>query len=426
MKGIWLIVFNFILLIARAQDSSSQRAYGQGAAKYITIGKAKKDEHLTGKIYFKGVRFVDNRLDTSVVGYSINSNSGSVVKVNFKGGLSAVNRYVNANYKNAFTEDKDSLIVIVNEFRMGFATYKYSGVHDYRLVRMKLLLAGKYKDRIALLGTYDTTLVYKREFIHYYVACAKKALKSILVQADHLARREGDLAEKGGLEKGGLEKGGLAEKGDLSEKLTEKQFFARYVPVNRPVYPILRDSCLKKGVYLDFHQFLANVPLDCLPDQGTMAPYFTGKDADYLPEYEEINDVNVWARGDWRANMDSSNIWGYCDGNMVYVNAGSGAGFYPYIRNGNSFTIASRGKMRNPHPQKTIVTVVEIVGFVALIVAIAWLCRNNSSGFSGFSPSGGSGYIPPLPPPKVSVTTGGKTYRLWGDEINMQTGKLKF
>jgi hypothetical protein len=395
------LLFYIILMIARAQDDPSPEVIRQGDTRYIRIGKAKKDEHLAGKIHFRGVRFIDNREDSSVAGYSINPENATVVKINFKGGMAGVNPYLNTNYKNAFMADKDSLIVIVNEFRIGFATYRYSGVADHRLIRMKLLLASKYRDHMALIGSYDTTLVYKRDFIHYYVACTKKALKNILERADDLVRQEGD---QGG-------------------KMTEKQFFARYVPVNRPEYPILRDSHLQQGVYLNFRQFLANAPIPSAPEQGSIWPYPAGQSADSLPEYEEANDI--LAMNSLGANLDSNSIWGYCDGKIVYVNTGYEAGFYPFIRNGNGFMMASREKLRNPHPQKTVVTVVEIVGFVALIVAIGWLCRNSGS-FPAISPGGGSPVIPVRQPPKIAVVAGGKTYRLWGAGIDMQTGKLAF
>lgn len=154
MTLLWKVVlFNFVLFFTGLHKVCAQSAVTPVTTRYISLKKTKKDESLSGRIHFSGIRLIDNRIDSS----SINTcfTAEKIYKVNFKGGFPAVNSYVNENYRNDWTKDGDSLLVLVNDFRVSIADHPTTPFKAYFLLRMRLVFAQKNKDMLTVLGGED-------------------------------------------------------------------------------------------------------------------------------------------------------------------------------------------------------------------------------------------------------------------------------
>ena len=208
-----------------------------------------------------------------------------------------------------------------------------------------------------------------------------------------------------------------------TDMLTEEQFMGRYVPVNEYDYPIMKDSYLRKGVYLNFLQFVSNSPQ---------------QETDDLPEYESTpGHDDMMAEVSRFAKAGSNAVWGYCDGKTVYVNTWCWTGFYPLVRRGNHFDLTAKAERKRVEAPavhaSTVITIVKIVATVALIGGVLYLTRGNSSNLNlDLFPSGGSGsgsYSTAdisAPLPRITLPVGDKRYEVLATRINMRTGVLEF
>ncbi|MDR3712814.1 MAG: hypothetical protein P4L51_08365 [Puia sp.] len=425
---------------------------GHFMTKYIRIVWDKKEKPLPGSIPFSGTRFIDDRLDTgSIANFFL---GGERLRLNLENGFSTVNQYVKDGYGSNFSDDRDSLLVMVNDFSTS-GCYGKAGqrliTKRYQLIRLKAELAEKHGRDLTPIGSIDTLLVFEYHRSKGYRSGIKQAIRKILLQAGDLSKNQVTSAGQ-----------------PVVGKLTEESFVEKY-GWNGRGYAILRDKDLKRGVYLDFRQFVDNSPqpgiLVSVEEHPKKMPDSAGlQEQEEMPEYQEVTLSKPVTDSGRSVKLDSSNIWGYCDGNIIYVNSKSRAGFYPLTRDGFLYNIPATNekaaKARTARRGSTVMTIVGVAAVVALVVVVVCLSRNAPSGGSssrgggGSSGRGGSGrgggggssaahHNPPnidfgsfsggpvsygniFILPEIIVTDGGSSYKTRATRIDMQTGLLVF
>ena len=332
---------------------------------YIDIGAPYTDELITTKIGFNGIRFIDNRIDTSSIGYVC---ADRFYKVNFKNNLAfEFNNYVESNFKQNLTQGEDSLLIIIDNFRISPTSTEIPDGKEVQFVKIKLLCAKKNKNQISVLRIYDTLLFYKRKtHERTRVDCIRKMLRNIILNANELA----------------LEKSGPYE------ELTKTEFFKKYVNQARGMF--FKDSGIKKGVYTSFEEAMTNSP----------------KYKDYQLKYKNYYYIEVSDNNGKRINWED--IWGYSDGKTIYVYAKSTEIFYPLIKEGNSLTISL--KSANPQADKKSSQVAN--GFLLSFSVLT----HTASGPAAYG----------VVPPKIYQKFGTKKYEMEAGGINMQTGEIDF
>jgi hypothetical protein len=363
------------------QNSSAQRPDEPFMTRFLALGKPGKGQSLSTNISFSGLRFIDNRIDTSCIGFvrdmyvaypnGRSAWSGRTGKVNFKNVLTAeLNNYVDANFGGSFSGNKDSLLIVINYFRVSSVSDEFSSIEP-QIVKVKLLFAKKYAERISKIGEYDGSFCYKKRSCKiFYVDCIKKALADILLKASSFG--SDTLDPPGGL--------------------TENEFLAKYV--NRAERPVLQDSALKRGVYANFEQAIANSP----------------QYPDYEPRYEHLASYDIVVKDKNGAVVRWDRNWGYSDGKRIYVFGDPSMSLvYPLIKKGNSLIISlesadsaadrSRARIGN-----------------AFMLILAGLSHGVAGGPVDYS----------VQQPKTTEMIGGKTYETAGIEINPETGRIDF
>jgi hypothetical protein len=280
------------------------------ATKLIELDKPGKGETLFQSMNFSGVRFLDNRIDTSSLGFIrdmyINNPHGISAwikggKVNFLNSLTdEFNSYVNSNFKGLFASTGDSLLVVINYFRVSSKSEEFPD-DEPQLVKLNLLFARKNADRASIVGEYDSLLVFKsRSYQTYYTGPIKKALREILVTANSLMTAGVSPPETG----------------------PEDAFLKKYT--ERAGAGVLQNALLKRGVYANFQQVLTNSP----------------QYVNYEPAYADVASYNIVVRDSSGAKLGWKQIWGYSDGNTE-----NASGQWVYAA-GGGFITRSRGGSR--------------------------------------------------------------------------------
>jgi hypothetical protein len=375
MKRVYLITY---LILVEWQGLPAQEI--NKATKLIELDKPGKGETLFQSMNFSGVRFFDNRIDTSSLGsirdmYIKNPNGTSAWikggKVNFSNSLTdELNSYVKSNFKGSFTSTGDSLLVVINYFRVSSKSEEFPD-DEPQLVKLNLLFARKNANQTSIVGEYDSLLVFKsRSYQTYYTGPIKKALREILITANNL----------------------LTAGVSPSETWSEDAFLKRYT--GRPGARVLQNALLKRGVYANFQQLLTNSP----------------QYVNYEPAYADVASYNIVAKDSSGAEVGWKQIWGYSDGNTVYVFGNeANSAVYPLIKEGNSLTISLKSPDSAGDRSRTRVA----NGFM-LVAAVL------SRGAAGSAVDIG------VILPTITEKVGRKTYRTTGTEINIQTGEIDF
>src|ERR1700722_10998479 len=305
-------LFNLILQEIIIQSCLAQQHDTTIKTEYIEIGAIEKTELLINKINFSGVRFIENRVDASSIGYMLKTpfiisgtkafyGTHALLKINFTNGLcSSLNNYFNDQLKNSFSEIADSLLVIVDYLRVSSVNGDDMEDTHTQFIKLKLVMVKKHDGKLIQLRTLDSLIRYKRKtFKKDFADCIKYTLKNILLETSlQLANLNNE------------------------EYVTEKEFCEKKLIATHE--NILKDSNLKIGVYTNFNEVVANSP----------------KYSSYYTRYEDsINyDIRVY---DGNREISWNDIWGYCDGKTIYVRAEPNReNFYPLIREGNSLTIS--------------------------------------------------------------------------------------
>jgi hypothetical protein len=391
MKQVWLISCLILMGVraVRAQQPNPNPRHvykfvppapDQSYTRYIDLGKPGKDETLPQQMNISGVRFLDNRIDTSSIGFARDvdvdfpnwtSTSFRLAKVNFNGSLPDIfSDYVNANFKGSFSATGDSLVIVINYFRVSSKSDHFSDI-DPQLIKLNLLFARKEADRIFILGEYDTLLAFKgRSAQPYYTAPVKKALKEVMLKANEL----------------------MIAVTSPAEILPEDAFLKKYT--GRFSTPVLQSVVLEKGAYGNFRQALTNSP----------------QYPRYDPAFTEIVTYDIIVKDTNGVRIGFNKIWGYCDGNTIYVfSRHGGADVYPLIKKGNSLIVSLRNA--DSAADRTSARIVNGYMVIAAILThgIAGSAVNDQIG-----------------PPVVTVRAGRKTYQTVGAEINMETGEIDF
>jgi len=408
MKWIWLTCFSLPVFSAMpqpafAQDDTLMLQHTQVLlpdtlvkTTYIQLRLLYKEEVLPGKMNFSGVSFLDNRSDTSKVGYLYQlhhdrSHSCNLwVKANLANGLApALGNYVDTYFRNSLSPDKDSLVVRIKDFRVGYGTVYPQGdimgifPQSPWLIRVRLEIAQKQKDQLSLLGVLDTVFLFKKggaDFAGSFI----QVIRSILLKGNALTS-------------------------DTSRRVSaspEERFPSTLD------HPILKDSVLNKGAYADFSQFLINRP---------SYPICYRKDTGVIREYP-ITSFGV--RDSLNKEVDPGKIWGFCDGKRVYVRNGC-CTFYPFDKDDRTFT-CSLFKTHNALAlQPTVEKPKEKIHIIPLLILLPLfiLAAEHQVPIPAIS-TGGDPVL--VERPYYMLVSDKKHYIIWGTDVDMQTGKVQF
>ena len=83
-----LLVFTLLLPFATPQKSAAQPTDTTVRTKYVELRLLYKEEVLPGKISFSGVRVLDNRADSTKIGYVFDYTHGKIwARANLKNGV---------------------------------------------------------------------------------------------------------------------------------------------------------------------------------------------------------------------------------------------------------------------------------------------------------------------------------------------------
>jgi hypothetical protein len=388
MKRIFLILlFTLILQQIIIENCSAQQHDTAIKKDYIEIGAHENTQLPVNKINFNGVRFIDNRVDTSSIGYIIKQplyRSGknamygpkAFVKINFTNGLcTSLNNYFNIQLKNSFSELSDSLLVIVDHLRVSSIDGDDMEATHTQFIKLKLIMVKKHDGKLTQLRILDSLIRYKRKtFKKDFADCIKYTLKNIILKTSLQFSDSNN-----------------------EEYVTEKEFYEKESIAVRG--NIFRDLNLNIGVYANFSEVVANSP----------------KYSSYYMRYEDsINyDILVY---DGNREIYWNDIWGYCDGKNIYVHAESNReNYYPLIREGNSLTISLK-PANFKVKEKASRSAEKIASGVMLIPAV----------LSHGAASGSPGNFSNIEPPKIYDKISKREYEIEGACINMQTGEIDF
>jgi len=346
--------------------------------RFIELDAPAKEALLPSVLHYSGVRFIDNRIDTSCIAFirnmCITSQTG---KINFKGRLTdELNNYAYTNFKNSFSGTRDSLLVVINYFRLSSESDEFPGGIEPQFVKCSLLFARKQGGRVSLLSQCDTLLAFKRKPVSAnYKESIKMAMTVILLKGNTL-----------------IDKAEADSTPGSPATYPETDFLRRYV--SQPRLPILQDSTFKRGVYANFQQALLDSP----------------QYPDYEPRYPNPS-YYILVKDSNGAKVKWNNIWGYSDGKTIYVFSQLDDGLvYPLIREGNSLVISLANA--DTATDKTNARAINIV-----LLATAILSRGAIVGTA-------AGYG--IDPPRITEKLGRKKHVAIGTEINMRTGEIEF
>ena len=343
---------------------------------YLDIHAGSKEAPISQLTSFRGVRFIDSRADTSLIGYMYFANLGNCYRFNLKDNFAIVNNYLNHIPEKGRPVGKDSLLVVVNDFRIGYARPDDKPEYKrYQALRCRLLLAVKHEDRITVVGNYDTMLLRFGSI----ESNIKSGLKKILRQANLLAKSQSPDAHSYT----------ETEFMQLAGEGSDRAQLARY--------PIMQDTCWHNGVYLTYQQFLADAPATI-----TNEP------------------------------IDSGKIWGYCKGDTVYIRIGLRS-YYPLVRSGNQIIVYAPLELGRPVAPVVKMSTGQIIGKVVLVTialgTLGILAIHNIPA-PAISPGGGEVDNDRLalstPYPDVPLILHQKTYSVWANRLNLSTGQLEF
>lgn len=347
--------------------------------RFIQLDAPAKDELPPSVFRYSGVRFIDNRIDTSCIAFIRNMRdwTGKTGRINFRDRLTdELNSYVHTNFKDSLSGTGDSLLVVINYFRLSSESDEFPGGIEPQFVKCSLLFARKQGDQVSLLGLCDTLLAFKRRPISAnYKESIKKAMTAILLKGNIL-----------------MGKAALSKADSTTASYTETDFLRRYATL--PGLPIFTDSIFKRGVYANFQQALLDSP----------------QYPDYRPRYPNPG-YYITVQDSNGAEVKWYNMWGYSDGKIIYVFSRLDDGLvYPLIRDGNSLIISLANA--DTAAERATARVFNVV-----LLAAAILSRGAFAG----SPSDYS-----IDPPRITEKIGKKKHVAIGTEINMRTGEIDF
>ncbi len=309
----------FLILVSLTAFCQTKQEIIPAKLKEDIITIQAKDNIAAGYNFpFSSVKVIDYRFDTSKIGFGRSRNAYNekrslfaaypFKKIILKKGLQqSVENFYNDYYKNCFSNDSIQLLIVIKRFWadpfpnsqvkrqkifiVQESTFDLYVGFEFFMNKNKLYLPLKRIDTVFQISANTSNIEYldfkeKKYSIYEYVLT--KVFESLNYQmyADHFETSKN--------------KKTLAELIAFSER--------------RFNYPILKDSILKKGIYMNFSEFRNNQPsienykLEIKKKIGKLL--YNGNDSSQVLKY-----------------------WGYCDGEKIY----NGDLEYPLSRVENTF-----------------------------------------------------------------------------------------
>lgn len=269
---------------------------------------------------FSAVKIMDYRFDTSKIGFAkskavFTSSSYSFKKIAVKNGLqSAVESFYNAYYKNRFSKDSTQLLIVIKRFwadplpnlqvqQQATKIYRESSQDLYIQFEFFFNRGGWYLPLKRVDTVFQVTSELNLELYSFkekQYGLYEYALTKVFESPNYLLYA------------------------DRIENSKNRRTLEEVIRFNnkRFSYPILIDTVLKKGVYLNFSEFRNNQP--------AITEF-------KITEKRKIGKLLFNNNGNDRTQI--INFWGYCDGTNIY----SGGLQYPLYRAGNTFEFFNDG-----------------------------------------------------------------------------------
>ncbi len=295
------------------------------------------------KLPFSKIRIIDSRPDTSKIGYAFDNDiftgkKRSFQRVQFRNGNGhAIERYYAAYFSNAFTQNDFELLIVMKRFWLSAnvisnekrveasnsvgADEKLYCKWEYYLGKNGKYLPAKRVDTVLIIaGDPDRYNYYKTERERYQEL--KSALNKLVEMLDY---------------------SNAVNQFDNQPGKTLEQIYTFNNRLN--MIPVLQDTAIRRGVYLNFEEFKNNRPsiLD-----------FTEKKTRYRLTNTENYLEN--AKGE-----TISNYWGYSDGQVIrYGMLGNEKMFR--VQNTFCFFIKVSGYVVNRNTKATDLTTNNAIG----------------------------------------------------------------
>ncbi|MBC7588157.1 MAG: hypothetical protein H7178_07320 [Chitinophagaceae bacterium] len=246
---------------------------------------------------FASIQFLDARFDQSCIGYADHKNNKSILnKVKPKGSLTT---YLTSSFNNKGQQEAISktLLCVIHSFRIIEIDSSVGKDHKKRYLINKLVakvdvFVEQNKQYHAALR-YDSILIdtsykiaYKQHIIQLFAHSLTKRILSVNINR-------------------ALQKTGYSYN-DIVVSINEKYEI-----------PILKDTVYKKGVYVNFNEFVKNKP--------------TYEDYE-IKKAVELDNVYVKENGNY---VLERNVFGYSDGKQIWIKLGNN--FFLLNKIGNSF-----------------------------------------------------------------------------------------
>lgn len=373
-----LIVIFLITWMLRITESAAQGIQDSIMPKLVELGLP-SDAELKYKSNFSGVRFFDNRFDTSNIGYSLqmvkypkiqkNYACLSFEKVQFKRNLAeTLNNYYNSKTENISNSNLDSLWIVIKELRISSVSAGSDG-EEPQFAKVHLLLAKKHNSQIYSLQQYDTSIRCKgNSYKVSYSDCLKKIIQLAIVKAGKFSFHES------------------------MDSLSEDVFFKKYMVSDTYEIPI--HNVLKRGAYENISQMINNSP----------------RYLNIRYPYADTVNYDILISDDSGHRVSDKLIWGYCDGNTIYVHAEpTRENYYPLIRFENSFIISLV-----PANIRANENAAKLGNGVALVFGVLSGGKGSGSLASG------------IDPPIILEIIRKRRFQLAGTCINMESGKIDY
>lgn len=263
------------------------------------------------RLPFSSIKVIDSRFDTSAIGFKPSSWGNSFKRIGFKGGIAAsIERYYNEYYAGAFDSGNVTLLIVLK--RYWFSEFEYelnkqpgNNLHEqifrkayckweYYLGREGMYLPVKRIDTVIQLD-HDLRKYIQEDFEENKQAFVKFTLKFLVEMLD-------------------FDKGIRAL--DQQPKKTLDEIHA--YNASRFNIPVLKDSNLAVGVFLNFGEFKNNKPGVSHFRENKMK-YNLGSEERYI-EDSGGRQINPY--------------WGYFDGEQIRIGKFGNNAMY---RGGNSY-----------------------------------------------------------------------------------------
>jgi hypothetical protein len=258
MKILFHLLFTSLSLFAIAQKEG-KKATNPDKLGFVYSDLIEERTASTGiHLPFSAIKIIDSRFDTSKLGFKpIESTNLSVMttfkKISIRGGIAkSIENFYNDYYKNSFNQNDFVLLIVMKKFwisgidnskgnRIDFTEYSETAANFYCKWEYYL---GK-GDRYLPIKRIDTIIKANEDGFKYYEGGLKGSkleyFKSIL---------------KSLIEIFDFEKAIVAYESQPKKTLTEVHAYNN----KRNFLPILQDSVVKRGVYLNFNDFINNKP----------------------------------------------------------------------------------------------------------------------------------------------------------------------